>query len=67
MTGTILDSFLASFSSSARFGIIGCLNVASHNAANDWLLVYVKDSSGGGTVLDANKEHTYAAVSYLDY
>lgn len=50
-----------------RFGIIGCLNVASHNAANDWLLVYVKDSSGGGTVLDANKEHTYAAVSYLDY
>ena len=51
----------------ARFGILGCLNVASHDAQNDWLLVYVKDSSGGGAVLDANKQHTYAAVSYLDY
>lgn len=50
-----------------RFGIIGCLNVASHSAQNDWLLVYVKDSLGGGAITDANKEHTYAAVSYLDY
>lgn len=50
-----------------RFGILGCLNVASHDAQNDWLLVYVKDVSGGGVVLDANKEHTYAAVSYIDY
>ncbi len=51
----------------ARFGIIGCLNVASHSAQNDWLLLYVKDSLGGGAITDANKEHTYAAVSYLDY
>ncbi len=51
----------------ARFGILGCLNVASHSAQNDWLLVYVKDSSGGSAITDANKEHTYAAVSYLDY
>lgn len=51
----------------ARFGVLGCLNVASHDAQNDWLLVYVKDASGGGVVLDANKQHTYAAVSYMDY
>lgn len=51
----------------ARFGVLGCLNVASHDAQNDWLLVYVKDSSGGGVTLDANKQHTYAAVSYMDY
>lgn len=51
----------------ARFGILGCLNVASHDAQNDWLLVYVKDSSGGSALVDANKQHTYAAVSYLDY
>lgn len=51
----------------ARFGVLGCLNVASHDAQNDWLLVYVKDSANGGITLDANKQHTYAAVSYMDY
>lgn len=50
-----------------RFGILGCLNVASHDAQNDWLLVYVKDTEGSNPIPDANKEHTYAAVSYMEY
>ena len=50
-----------------RFGILGCLNVASHDAQNDWLLVYVKDVEGDNPIPDANKEHTYAAVSYMEY
>ena len=50
-----------------RLGIIGCLNVASHDAQNDWLLLYVKDANGNNPIPDANKKHTYASVDYMEY
>lgn len=50
-----------------RLGIIGCLNVASHEAQNDWLLLYVKDADGNNPIPDANKKHTYASVDYMEY
>lgn len=50
-----------------RLGIIGCLNVGSHEAENDWLLLYIKDASGLPPIQDANKKHTYASVDYMEY
>ena len=47
--------------------VVGCLNVKSMTCGEPWLLLYQKPSDGSAPVTDANGEHLYAAVDYLDY
>lgn len=54
-----------------RIGVVGCLNAKTAKGAdskpNPWMLLYQKPSDGSAPVTDANGEHLYAAVDYLDY
>ena len=47
--------------------VVGCLNVKSMKCGQPWMLLYQKPSDGSAPVTDANGEHLYAAVDYLDY
>ncbi len=61
------DGVLLSDTGFSQMGVIGCLNVKKYSGQNNWSLLYIKNSEGGDAILDASKQHTYAAVSYLDY
>lgn len=49
-------------------GVVGMLDVRSINGENDWLMLYVDESSSKKPVIvDANGLHTYSAVEYYAY
>lgn len=61
------DGVLLSDAGFSQMAVIGCLNVMKYSGQNNWSLLYLKNTDGGNVVLDANKNHKYAAVSYLEY